>query len=125
MVKQDSLPILTVDRNPRNLQLLIQVLASKGLPTLPVPDLVQLDAVLAQASPIALALIDIDGFDAAIWERCQRLHERDIDVLVLVQRAVPFVQIQSARCGARAILPKPMSPRVLAEMVHCLLETSP
>jgi CheY-like chemotaxis protein len=118
--------ILAVDRNPRNLELLMQVLGSRGYPTLAVPDLVQLDALLARSCPIGLALVDVEGFGTAIWERCQRLHERHVDLLVLVpRRAFPFVQLQSARCGARAVLPKPLSPRVLAEMVSSVAEASP
>lgn len=118
-------PILAVDRNPRNLELLMQVLGSRGFPTVPVPDLVQLDALLAQSCPIGLALVDVDGFGAAIWERCQRLHERHVEVLVLVpRRAFPFVQLQSTRCGARAVLSKPLSPRVLADVVESLTEAA-
>lgn len=116
-------PILAVDRNPRNLQLLTQVLGSTGFSALPVPDLAQLDAALAEASPIGLALVDVDGFDPAIWERCRQLHERNIEVLVLVgPRAIPSARLQSARCGARAVLAKPLSPKLLAEMVRGLME---
>lgn len=117
--------ILAVDRNPRNLQLLMQVLDSQGFSTLAVPDLAQLDATLAQADPIGLALVDVDGFDTAIWERCRRLRERNIGVLVLVGRhAVRAVQIQGARCGAQAVLPKPMSSKLLSEMVCKLMQAS-
>lgn len=122
----ETRPILAVDRNPRNLELLMQVLGSKGFSLLPVPDLAQLDAVLAQACPIGLALVDVDGFDAAIWERCRRLRERNIRVLVLVGRhAIPSVRIESARCGAQALLSKPLAPQLLAEMVCSLTEASP
>jgi DNA-binding response OmpR family regulator len=79
--------------------------------------------VLAQPDSIRLALVDVDGFDVAVWDRCRRLHENKIDVLVLVgRRAVPFVQIHSLRCGARAVLPKPLSPKRLAQMVRGLME---
>jgi DNA-binding response OmpR family regulator len=116
-------PILAVDRNPRNLQLLTEVLDSTGFSALPVPDLAQLDEALAQASPIGLALVDVDGFDPAIWERCRQLHDRHVEVLVLVgQRAIPLARVQSARCGARAVLPKPLSPKLLAELVRGLME---
>jgi len=115
--------ILVVDRNPRNLQLLMQVLAGNGFQTLCAPDLAQFDQVIAEANPIALAVVDVDGFDAAIWERCRRLHERKVEVLVLVgRRAIPSVQVDSARCGARALLPKPLSAKQLAQMVRGLIE---
>lgn len=125
----NSLPartVLVVDRNPRNLQLLMQVLAGDGFQTLCAPDLAQFDEVIdeliADSGSIALALVDVDGFDATIWERCRRLHESKVEVLVLVgRRAIPFVQVDSARCGARAVLPKPLSTKLLAQMVHTLL----
>lgn len=113
--------VLAVDRNPHNLELLMRFLAGKGFSILPVPDLAQLDAMLAQAHPIGLALIDVDGFDTAIWERCRQLAERHIEVLVLVGRhAAPAVHLAGARCGARAVLPKPLSSRLLAEMLSTL-----
>jgi DNA-binding response OmpR family regulator len=115
--------ILAVDCNPRNLELLLQALGSTGFEALPVPDLARLDATLAEAAPIGLALVDIDGFEPAIWERCRQLHERKVEVLVLAgRRAPPAVQVQSALCGARAVLPKPLSPKLLAELVRSLME---
>lgn len=121
--------ILVVDRKPRNLQLLMQTLDGDGFRTLGVPDLARFDAFIAQpaqAGPIALALIDVDGFDAGIWERCRRLHDSKVDVLVVVgQRAIPLVQVHGARCGARAVLPKPLSPQLLTRMVRGLLEEAP
>lgn len=122
----NSLPpraVLVVDRNPRNMQLLQECLWGNGFQTLCAADLAQFDEVLAQPGAIGLALVDVDGFDIAVWDRCRRLHERKVEVLVLVrQRAIPFVQIHSARCGARAVLPKPLSSRLLAQMVRGLME---
>ncbi|NMG46206.1 response regulator [Aromatoleum toluvorans] len=115
--------VLVVDRNPRNLALLLQCLSGNGFQTLCAADLAQFDAVLAQSGGIALALVDVDGFDIAVWDRCRRLRERQIEVLVLVgRRAIPSVQLHGARCGARAVLPKPLSPKLLAQMVRGLLE---
>jgi len=115
--------VLIVDRNPRNLQLLMQVLDGNGFQTTGVPDLAQFDAVIAQPGTIVLALVDVDGFDAAIWERCRQLHERHIEVLLVVERhAIPFVQVHGAHCGARTVLPKPLSPKLLARMVRDLIE---
>ena len=122
----NSLPrhaILVVDRNPRNLQLLLECLGGSGFQMLCAGDLAQFDEALAQPDSIRLALVDVDGFDVAVWDRCRRLHENKIDVLVLVgRRAVPVVQIHSLRCGARAVLPKPLSPKRLAQMVRGLME---
>lgn len=124
-----SLPprsILVVDRNPRNLQLLLECLAGNGFETLCAGDLAQFDEALAHAGSIGLALVDVDGFDLAVWDRCRWLHERKIDVLVVGgRRAIPFVQARGLSCGARAVLPKPLSPKRLAQMVRGMMELTP
>jgi len=123
MSKHQARTILVVDHNPRNLELLMQVLAGNGFQTLCAPDLAQFDEVIEHAGSIALALVDVDGFDAAIWERCRRLHESKVDVLVLVgPHAIPVVQMHGARCGARAVLSKPLSAKQLTQMVRALIE---
>lgn len=115
--------VLVVDRNPRNRQLLVQLLVGNGFQTLCAPDLAQFDALIGEAGSISLALVDVDGFDAAIWERCRRLHERKVEVLVLGGRhTISVIQVNSARCGARAVLPKPLSPKLLAQVVREVME---
>ena len=123
MTCQPARSILAIDRNPRNLELLMNILDSTGFPAVPVPDIAQLDAALAEECPIGLALVDVDGFEPAIWDRCRRLHERHVEVLVLVGRhAISSVRLECARCGAHTVLPKPLSPRLLADIVRSLLE---
>lgn len=115
--------ILVVDRNPHNLRLLTQILDGNGFRTISVHDLAQFDAAIAQPACLALALVDIDGFDAAIWERCRRLHESQVEVLLVVgRRAIPFVQAPCVHCGVRTVLAKPLSPKLLARMVRDLIE---
>lgn len=115
--------ILVVDRNPRNRQLLLECLAGSGYEMRCAADLAQLDEALARPEPIGLALVDVDGFDLAVWERCRRLHERKVAVLVVVGRcAVSDVQFHGLQCGACAVLAKPLSWKRLAQMVRGLLE---
>lgn len=111
--------ILVVDRHPRNLQLLQETLDGHGYRTLGAPDLAQFDALIAQPGAIALALVDVDGFDPTIWERCRRLHDCQIDVLIMVRPcSIHLVQIDCAR----AVLPKPLSRRQLMQLVRGLVE---
>lgn len=117
----DPLPrsILVVDRHPRNLQLLLEALDGHGYRTIGAPDLAQFDALIARPASIALALVDVDGFDTRIWERCRRLHDRRVDVLVMVDPgSIHLVQIDCAR----AVLPKPLSRRQLMQLVRGLVE---
>ena len=115
--------ILVVDRNRHNLRLLTQILDGNGFRTICVHDLAQFDAAIAQPACLALALVDVDGFDGAIWERCRQLHENQVEVLLVVgRRAIPFVQAPCAHCGVRAVLAKPLSPKLLARMVRDLIE---
>lgn len=115
--------ILVVDRHPRNLQLLQETLDGHGYRTIGAPDLAQFDELIASPGSIALALVDVDGFDATIWERCRRLHDDQVDVLVMVKPgSIHLVQVDCARCGARAVLPKPLSRRQLMQLVRGLVE---
>lgn len=117
--------ILVVDRHPRNLQLLLEALNGDGYQTLVAPDLAQFDALIAEPGSIALALVDMDGFDPRIWERCRRLHDCRVEVLVMVKPcSIRLVQIDCVRCGARAVLPKPLSRRQLMQLVRGLVEES-
>lgn len=115
--------ILVVDRHPRNLQLLQEALKGDGFQTIGAPDLAQFDALIAQPGSLALALVDVDGFDTKIWERCRRLHDCQVEVLVMVKAcSIHLAQIDCARCGARAVLPKPLSRRQLMQLVRGLIE---
>jgi CheY-like chemotaxis protein len=75
--------ILAVSHNPRNLDLLGHVLGSAGYQLSPARSLEAFDRAVAHAEAIRLALVDIAGFDARMWERCERLRVHGIPFLVL------------------------------------------
>ncbi len=112
--------ILTVDVNQRNLALLAQVLQQAGYRTLPVSTITALDQALE--APISLALIDISGFGADIWQRCERLHERAIPLLVISARQSAALRQASAAHGARDMLVKPLVIRELLGLIRSLLQ---
>jgi len=97
--------ILAVDRNHRNLELLSQFLGREGYQTRP-----------------AATLVDIAGFDRAIWERCEGLRHHKIPFLVLSPRQSAAVQQASLTHGARGVLIKPLVVRELLGLIHSLLE---
>lgn len=113
------LPILTVDANRRNLELLDQVLSQAGYCTLPVATIDMLDQVLEE--PVSLALIDISGFSADIWQRCERLHRRDVPLLIVSARQSAPLGRLSLKHGARGVLIKPLVIRELLGLIRSIL----
>ena len=105
--------ILAVDRNHRNLELLSQFLGREGYQTRPAATLEEFDQALAEANGIGLALVDIAGFDRAIWERCEGLRHHEIPFLVLSPKQSAAIQQASLTHGARGVLIKPLVVREL------------
>jgi len=114
--------ILAVDRNHRNLELLSQFLGREGYQTRPAATLEEFDQALAEANGIGLALVDIAGFDRAIWERCEELRHHKIPFLVLSPRQSAAIQQASLTHGARGVLIKPLVVRELLGLIRSLLE---
>jgi DNA-binding response OmpR family regulator len=119
-----SIPvILTVDRNHRNLELLSQFLGHEGYQTRPAVTLEEFDQALAEANGIGLALVDIAGFDRAIWERCEGLRRHKIPFLVLSPRHSAALQQESLTHGAHGVLIKPLIVKELLRLLGSLLES--
>jgi DNA-binding response OmpR family regulator len=117
----DSPVILVVACNPRNLELLAQFLGSEGIATRCVATIEEFDAALDESAPVGLALVDIGGFDRSIWERCERLRDRDIPLLVLSPRRSAALQQESLAHGARGVLVKPLATRELLGLIRNLI----
>jgi len=116
--------ILAVDRNHRNLDLLAKLLESQGYETVTSDTLEEFDRALASLEKIHLALVDIQGFDAGIWERCESLHRSHIPFLIVSSSSQSRPEIQQI-ChshGARGVLVKPLSSKDLIGMIRSLLE---
>ena len=113
--------LLAVDRNQRNLELLTQFLSREGYQTCTLSRLEQFNQVLDQSDEIALALVDISGFDRRIWVCCERLREAKIPFLVLSPRQSAAIQQESLTHGASSILVKPLVVRELLGLIRSLL----
>ena len=113
--------ILAVGTNPQNLKLLTELLASKGYHTQSAVSLEQLDEALLVPGGIALALVDVSGFGRAVWDRCRRLDQRGVPLLVVAPHPSPELRRESLANGARAILVKPLVPRDLLGSIESLL----
>ena len=114
--------ILAVDHNPRNLELLSQFLGREGYQTRTAAGLQEFDQALAEPDEIALALVDIAGFDRSIWERCEALRHHKIPFLVLSPRQSAAIQQASLTHGAHGVLVKPLTVKDLLSLICGLLK---
>lgn len=117
-----GLTVLAVDRNRHNLDLLAQVLGTVSYGVRQASSLDELDELLATGERFHVALIDLSGFDARIWERCQQLRVRDVPFLVVSAHQHPSLQSTSLSYGAQGVLVKPLSIRQLLGLIRALLE---
>jgi DNA-binding response OmpR family regulator len=113
--------ILALDRNPRNLELLAGVLARAGYAALTAGSLEEIDQILTGAQQVALALLDVAGFDRNIWEHCALLRQKQVPFLVLSRRMSPLLEQESRACGARGVLVKPLAIQQLLTAVRELV----
>lgn len=114
--------ILAVDHNRRNLELLDQFLGREGYQTRTVAGLEEFDRALAEPDEIALALVDIAGFDRSIWERCEALRHHKIPFVVLSPRQSAAIQQASLTHGAHGVLIKPLTVKDLLGLICRLLQ---
>ena len=114
--------VLAVDHNRRNLELLDQFLGREGYQTRMVTGLEEFDRALTEPNEIALALVDIAGFDRRIWERCEALRHHKIPFLVLSPRQSAAIQEASLIHGAHGVLVKPLTAKDLLSLICRLLQ---
>jgi DNA-binding response OmpR family regulator len=119
---KDSLQILVLDHNTRNLILLTQFLEQQGYQVLPTLSLEDVAAALKSMTKISLALIDISGFDSSIWAACQQLREQEIPFLVISPRHHAAIQQASIAHGAKGLLNKPIAMREFLQLIQELLK---
>jgi len=113
--------ILAVDSNLSNLELLTQALEREGYKMRTATSLAELDQTIQGEEKIALALIDLSGFDRSVWEHCEQLRKAKIPFIVIAPQRSPIVQQESMRQGARGMLIKPVGVKELVEHIRTLL----
>ena len=114
--------LLLVSRMPRNLQLLTEFLGKAGYATLKVTSYEEFDQALAQQHAISGGLIDIAGFDADIWGRCENLRSARIPFLIFSPRQSAAIQQASLSHGARGVMVKPLVVQELIGVIQSILE---
>ena len=103
------------------LELLGQQLVKEGYETVSAASLEELESSIQEKKNIALALIDLSGFDQRIWERCEVLREAKIPFIVISPQRSPLIQKDSMKHGASGLLVKPLTIKELIEYIHTLL----
>lgn len=116
-----TLPILLLNHNTRNLQLLCEYLGKEGYQTLPVNSYEDFDQIIAARTPIAVALVDITGFDSQIWGYCENLRAWKIPFLVISPKLSTAVQQASLSHGARGVMIKPLVIKEFISIIQSLL----
>jgi DNA-binding response OmpR family regulator len=114
--------ILLVNHNQRNLELLSDFLAKGGYVTAPASSLEAFDTLLTGPDEVDIALVDVAGFDQAIWERCEQLRRRKIPFLVISPRQSVAIQQASLTHGAKGVMIKPLVTRELLGIIESMLE---
>jgi len=115
-------PILIVERNRRNLELLAGFLGGAGYPVVEACDAEEFGQALGKPAEIGLALVDLAGFDRGVWELCERLRTMDVPLLVISPRQNAAIEQESLAHGAYGMLIKPLVSRELLALVQRLLE---
>ncbi len=116
-----SANVLLVGTQARNLQLLSEFIDNLGYQSVCAQGLEQLDIILNEAQTIDLALIDVTGFDASIWQRCQYFQTKGIRLLIISPQQSSSLQYKSIAHGASSVLVKPLIMLELARLIHSLL----
>jgi len=113
--------ILMIDSNQTNLELISQQLLKEGYDAISASSLESLDEAIQGSKNIALALIDLTGFDQRIWERCEELHKAKTPFIIISPQRSPTIQRDSMKHGASGLLVKPVGIKELMEYIHTLL----
>lgn len=119
---QEQISILTANKNRSNLKLLAHFLGENGFQALGVSSLEEFDQALAVENKIALALVDITGFDRSIWERCELLRNQSIPMIVISPKQSATIRQETLAHGADSLLVKPVVTRELLGVIRHLLE---
>jgi len=119
----DSQTILIVNKNQKNIELPEEFLIKHGFNTKSATEIEDIEKAELGCGCINLALVDITGFNSAIWEKLKELQKSGIPFIVISPKQVRDIRLEaeSMKAGARAVLLKPLTPNYLIGLVKELL----
>lgn len=115
--------ILTIASRERNLELMSEYLQSVGYEVQMAPSLEHFDELLTDCDGVRVVVLDIDGFTGEVWERCRRLRDMRVPILLLAGRLPPAARERAQSYGAHTILEKPVRKAELRGTVRTLART--
>lgn len=118
---QERISILLVNSLPGNLRVLNQFLGQEDYLTISAATYEAFDQALAQSSGPSAALVDISGFNAEIWLRCEHLRTKKVPFLVISPRQSAAIQQASLSHGARGVMVKPLVIKELIGIIRSML----
>lgn len=120
MPEQNDTEIVLVMNKPGNIGVLQDALASLGYKAVGVTSERELEALFSRGSLPALALIDVSGFGASVWQICAALHNSAVPFIVLSTPQELEFGSRSLQYGASSVLQKPVAKSALLELVRSL-----
>jgi len=115
--------LLVLEKNPRNMSLMIGFLEQLGYKVVPVTELKDISAALDQETKVQLALLDIAGYDASIWTWCEKMRVQGIHLLVISQKQSLELTNESMKHGVSSVLVKPLVMKELSGLIVNLLQS--
>ena len=112
--------ILTIATRERNLELMSEYLQSEGYDVETASTLDRFDQLLSQHGGVSVVVLDLDGFTPSVWERCERLKEMGVPILVLAGRLPAAARERAQASGAHTTLEKPVRKAELRGTVRTL-----
>ncbi|HET8911369.1 MAG TPA: hypothetical protein VFN23_07910 [Ktedonobacteraceae bacterium] len=114
--------LLLVSHLPRNLLLLADFLKNAGYTTITASNYEEFDQILNEPQAIDGGLIDIAGFDSAIWTRCEHLRAAKVPFLIFSPKQSAAIQQASLSHGAKGVMVKPLVVKELIGVIRSILE---
>lgn len=113
--------ILTLGKQSKNQEVLAQVLRGEGYAVETATELSAFRAVLADVASPELVIIDIDGYDEAIWDISERCAAEGVAVLIVASADADRVRAEAVEHGIEAVLSKPLDQNHLQNTIQSLL----
>lgn len=114
--------LLSIMRNPENALVFGRVLQDHGYHSLTMSSAAEFQETLANPEqPIDLALFDITGYDATIWDWTEQLRTRHIPFFLISPKESAHLQQESLKHGSAAVLTKPLVIRELIGFIRSIL----
>lgn len=109
--------IFCLSLNPKNLELLNEVLKSQGFEAICGSTIDELDSVINSGATVKAVLLDIARDEKNFRERCDQLRQRGVPFIILYPKFKGEISTQGPSHGASGLLVKPV---VIKELLACL-----